>query len=102
MTRLPHQITSWAGRITEANRHFADLIFADSPVSVTVVDEHIPMDPAPTVVVAAGTLPGRRLATPPAFQRHAMPSTAVILGDPKYNSVTLHDLVELDFRDGPA
>jgi hypothetical protein len=83
MTRLPTQITSWAGRITEANRLFADLIFADSPITVPVVDEYIPLDPAPTVV-DAGTIPGR--ATP-SYQRQAIPTAAAILGDPTYNSV---------------
>jgi hypothetical protein len=144
MTRLPTQITSWAGRITEANRRFADLIFADSPTTVPVVDEYIPLDPAPTVVVA-GTISGRRAT--PSYQRQSIPTAAAILGDPTYNSVitvtqgwqdtsdaqivvaqddiakartklgqrhtalvndaqlynvVLPDLVELDFRDGPA
>jgi hypothetical protein len=84
MTRLPKQITSWAGRITEANRLFADLIFADSPTTVPVVDEYIPLDPAPTVV-DAGTISGGRAT--PSYQRQAIPSTAAILGDPTYNSV---------------
>jgi hypothetical protein len=83
MTRLPTQITSWAGRITEANRLFADLIFADSPITVPVVDEYIPLDPAPTVV-DAGTIPGRAI---PSYQRQTIPTAAAILGDPTYNSV---------------
>jgi hypothetical protein len=86
MTRLPRHITSWAGRITEANRHFADLIFADSPVDENVIDEFIPMDPTPAGV-ADGTVQGRRMPTPQAFQRHSLPSTAAILGDPKFHSV---------------
>lgn len=87
MTRQPRHITSWAGRLAEANRYFADLTLADTPVSAAVADDHIPLDPSPTVAVAPITPLERRQGTPASYLRQAMPSTTAILGDPTYNSV---------------
>ena len=47
MTRQTRQVTSWTGRITEANLHLADLILNDSPVSEAAYDEFIPLDAPP-------------------------------------------------------
>ena len=82
LSRTPRQTTSWAGRLTDANLHLADLILIDTPIPQDDREqtESIPLDELPTAAVSAGRK-GSRL-------HRSLPTAAHILGDPMYHEVT--------------